>query len=87
MEREAQETAKLRRRIIQIVQWSDEAIFLENMSKDLGVSEESLRAIIEEEVEGGELVGQYTNDGRSFITDDVFRRYLKGTLNDEREDE
>ena len=62
---------------------ADEVVVLEDVAGGLDVSEGMVRRIVEEEVESGVLVGRFSNDGRTFITDEAFRKIMKDKLKDE----
>jgi len=53
------------------------------VARSLDVSESMVKSIIEEAVGGGVLAGRFSNDGRTFITDEAFRRIMKEKLKDE----
>ena len=79
-EREALAVAGRRERIIGLVAETGEASVLSDVAKGLDVSEDMVRVVIEETVEGGVLVGQFSNDGRTFITGETLRKQLKDRL-------
>ena len=58
-------------------------VVLEDVAGDLNASMGEVKAVVEEAVEGGVLAGQFSNDERTFITDEVFRRTMKDKLKDE----
>ena len=84
-EREAQAAAELRKRIIGLVRQSGDVMVLGNLASSLNVSEDEVRVVIEEAVRGDALEGRFSNDGCTFIPDDVFRKIVKDKLKDERE--
>jgi len=55
------------------------------VAKSLDASEGEVRAVIEEAVGGG-LAGQFSNDGRTFITDEILRGILKHRLERNQKD-
>ena len=83
VEREAQTAAELRERILDLVTESVNVVVLGNVAGSLDVSEDEVRTVIEESVGAGVLVGMFSNDGRTFISDDVLKRIIDGKLKDE----
>ncbi len=71
--------------IISMIARSEEIVALEDVAKSLDISEVEVRAIIEEAISGGVLVGQFSNERRTFITDDAFKKIMKDKLKDEQE--
>ncbi len=63
-------------RILSFVAGSDDVVSLKNMARKLDVSEYKVRVVIEEAVEGGTLVGQFYNEGRTFITNKALRKKI-----------
>jgi len=80
MEQEAQATAELRTRVIAVVTGSDEIVVLEDVARSANVSEDYVRAIIDEMIGDGLLVGRFSNDGHAFITDKVLRKQIKDRI-------
>jgi len=81
---DAQAVAELRRRILEFVMGSGDVVVLGDVAGGLNVSEGEVKAVIEEEVRGGVLVGRFSNDGRTFITDEVVRRRIEDRLGIDR---
>ena len=83
VEKEAQAAAELREKILDFVTESVNRVVLGNVAKRLGVLEDEVRAVIEESVGAGVLMGRFSNDGRTFIPDDVLKRIIDDKLVDE----
>ena len=75
-EEKARAVTEHRKRIIDFVARSDEAVVLETYTSGLHVSEDEVKAIIEKAVGDGVLAGRFSNDGRTFITDEVLRKQI-----------
>ena len=80
VERETQLAVELRKRIIGLVERSDEVVVLEYVAKTLNVSEDKVKTVIDEAIGDGILVGRFSNEGHTFITDDIIKRIMKDKL-------
>jgi len=78
----ARAMAERRERIIGLVAGSGDVVVLGDVAKGSDILEGEVRAVIEEAVGGGVLVGQFSNDGRTFITDEALQRIVKDKLSD-----
>jgi len=62
---------------------STEVVILGDVAKGLDVSDGMVRSIIEKAIGGSVLAGRFSNDGRTFIPDEVFMKIMKEKLKDE----
>ena len=86
VEREVREAADMRKRIIDLVERADEVVVLEHVAKTLNVSEDEVKGIVMDAVGSGLLVGKFSNNGHTFITDKLFRRILQDKLESDEMD-
>ena len=84
-QKEAQTASELRERILALVTGSVDAVVINDVARGLEISEDDVKRILEEAICGEVLMGQFSNDRRTFIANDVFRRIVKDKLKDERE--
>ena len=86
--RERQELAEssLRAIVIYHVRVSRDVVVLGDVARDLHSSGAEVRAVIEKAVVDRKLVGDFSKDGRTFITDEVLRKILREKLKDDQEE-
>jgi len=73
-----------KRRIIRMVARSEEVVVLADLVNVFDVSEDELRVVIEEAVGRGVLDGRFSNEGHTFIPDQLFRKIIHDKLKDNK---